>query len=158
MEEDKMPIVRPETVIDRKLELFRTLVPVINERIGRAVDPGEKEAIAFAIEESFQGPITAEDFLSGIFGVKEGEVGRDAAMKIHNSVYGAKMRKLDRMIDENPSDTAFLREMKDHIGIGHNQTLENHQNPNARIYIGNVREDWIPYWCRSPNSPLGQES
>lgn len=151
-----MLTAKPETIIDRKQELFRTLVPLIKERIKRDIDPYEEEAVAFVIEESVQKPVLAEAFLLETLGVGEAEVGRDAAMKVHNSVYETKIRKLDRLISENPSDAARLQELKINIDIGHNKTLENYRNPNTRIYIGNVQKDWIPAWMHSPNPPLGQ--
>ena len=147
---------KPEAIIDRKQALFKSLIPLVNGKIGREIDQYEKEAIAFAVEGSFQERITAEAFLSNMFGAGENVTGRDAAIKIHNSVHEAKIRKINNLIAENPSDSDRLKRNQENFEIGHNRTLENYQKGGA-VYIGAVQEDWIPAWFRPSNHSLRQE-
>jgi len=151
---------KPETVIDRKRVLFRSLVPLINKKIGKEIDSYEEEAVAFVVEELFQEPTTAESFLKTAFGVGEEEGGRDVAMAVHNAVYEAKMKKINRRIEDSPSDAKRLelnKLIRENIEIGHNQTLQNYRKPDAKVYIGGVPEEWIPSWLNSSNASLGQE-
>ena len=138
---------KQETVIEGKQALYGLLVPLISGKIGREVKQHEKEAVAFAVEESFKDPITAESFIAGVFGMRESDVGRDAAMKIHNSVYETKMKKINQSIAENPSDARRLLLLQENINIGHNITLENYKG-NGAIDIGGVSMDWVPEWFK----------
>ena len=155
MEADTMITGNQEKYIEGKQALFGMLMPLISGKIGREIKQHEKEAVAFAVEESFQAPITDESFISGVLGVEEGEVGRHAAMKIHNSIYEEKIRKIKRSITEDPSEAKRLVLIQENIQIGHNRTLENYQG-NGAIDIGGVQQDWIPAWYRVLN-PLGQQ-
>lgn len=137
--------------VDKKQAFFQVLLPLINNRIGRDTKPHEREAIAFVVEESHQDLTNAELFLSGSLGVEQVNLGRDAAIKIHNSVYDAKVRKINSLIAENPSDAERLNLIKENIQIGHNGTIQNYQG-NGPIEIGAVQQDWVPAWFRNPNS------
>lgn len=141
---------------DRKRGLLKKLIPLINTKIGKELDPIETEAIAFAIESSPQEPITAEAFLKATLGVQDHDTPVDAALHIHTSVYEAKLRKIGELIDQNPSDAARLQRFKENIAIGHVQTLANHQEGKV-AYVGAVRRDWIPNW-HHPRQVLPQQT
>lgn len=153
MEADAM-ITEKQTVNEEKQTLYGMLVPLISGKIGRVVKQHEKEAVAFAVEESFKEPITAESFIAGVFGIGGDDTGRIVAMKIHNSIYETKMKKIYKSIAEDPSDAERLLLIQENINIGHNRTLQNYQG-NGAIDIGGVQQDWIPAWFGIPNPSLG---
>ncbi len=138
--------------IERKRSLFRDLTQLVNTRIGREAQSIEREAIAFAVERSFQEPITPEVFLRVVLGVDDGDSPRDASMKIHTSIYELKMQKIGEMISSNPSDAERLTALRENIQIGHNMTMDNYSKPNAPIFIGAVSQDWVPQWVGQPQA------
>lgn len=144
-----MTRVSEQPNLERKQSLFQSLIPLVGARIGREVEPLEREAIAFAVEETFQEPINAEVFLRATLGVDDGDNPRDAAMNIHTSIYQLKREKIAKMTQDNPSDAERLNALRENIEIGHNMTEANYKKPDAPIFIGAVSQDWIPQWTGS---------
>lgn len=135
--------------LERKRSLFQSLIPLVGTRIGREVEPLERRTIAFAVEETFQEPVTAEVFLRATLMVDDVDSARDAAMKIHTSIYRLKGEKIAKMMQDNPSDARRLNAWRKNIEIGHNMTIANYNKPDAPISIGAVSQDWIPQWVVS---------
>ncbi|MBI2049625.1 hypothetical protein HYT32_01845 [Candidatus Roizmanbacteria bacterium] len=131
-----------------KLQFFQRLSQLIDTVIEKKTDDVEIEAIAFMVERRYQDGIDPDVFLQEILG-DESLSARDAALRIHTSVYEEKLKKIGELMSEDPSESEKLKALGDQINNSHNTTLDLYNTKPSYIpYIGGVSFDWVPSWLQ----------
>jgi len=147
---DEQNMALTVTEEDKKKKIFDEFIVLTQQRIGRLLEDGEIRSLAFAFDENVVAPtvMTPAGILETVFKVGEKDKPDEAAWKLCENIYQAKMRKFDRLIEikTNSSDLiAKYKKLQQFAEDNHQYTTTVYQ-AGRQIRLGVVIQDWVPKW------------
>jgi hypothetical protein len=134
-----------------KTEFYFSLRNLIEETIDRYLDVMELGSLAFLVEKKWYPEIDNPLlFLSKVCGVDYGDSGYEAAFKIHNTIFDAKMKEADRLRSEvltGSEEWQKIRLLRDLMISSHNDVHKIYGLGKGRIHLGGVARYWLPKWA-----------
>jgi hypothetical protein len=134
-----------------KTEFFFSLRNLIEVTIDRYLDFMELGSLAFLIEKKWYPEIDNPLlFLSKFCGVDYGDSSFEAAFKIHNTIFDAKIKQVEWLQEETvvgSDEWQKIRLLRVLMSSAHYDVLQIYSIGTGKIHLGGISRYWLPQWA-----------
>lgn len=137
-----------------KRRVLDASLPPIAGRIKRLINPIETLSLGYVLDKKWnvQEPMTTGKFMSDVLGLGESDVGHDAEMKIHESVFAAYKTDYEARLAAstgNVEEQDRLKALWTMKQRSHEKSKADFEKGNLEIHLGGVPELWLPDWVKT---------
>lgn len=134
-----------------KRDMFRLFVPVVSVRVGKELDRTELLALGYLVDRLIPRGVSlsAEIFLSQMFGVSGEDDARAVAKKISGKLLMLKMQELGDVASQtDPQQIKWRTAVRAFVESGAAMVERSQKSAMAPIYLGGVPDFLLPDWVK----------